>query len=238
MTENSLIMAAVLAWLAGLAIPAGGVLVRITHIRRSWLRHELIHGMTGFGGGALIAAVALVLVPEGARNMTASGAVFWFVAGGALAMALDRWLASRQGERAQFLAMLLDFVPEAIALGASFASGSSAGVLLALLIALQNLPEGFNAFREMEPGPSGRHTLRLFFAVSLMGPISALAGGWLLSDMDTVLGAIMLAAGGGILYLVFEDIAPAVPLKRTWLPPLGAVLGFAVALAGHLMLVD
>lgn len=236
MTESTIVVAIIVAWLAGLAIPAGGVLARVAMVRRRWLRHELIHGITGFGGGALLAAVALVLVPEGAAVMAPGPAIFWFVSGGAIALWLDRWLTSRQGERAQFLAMLLDFVPEAIALGASFASGSPAGLLLALLIALQNLPEGFNAFREMGRAQSNRHTLRLFVAVSLVGPLCAMAGAFLLADMSAALGAIMLAAGGGILYLVFEDIAPAVPLERTWLPPMGAVLGFAVALAGHLAL--
>lgn len=235
--SDPLIQALLLGWLAGMAIPAGGGLARITRLRNRWLHHELIHGMTGFGAGALLAAVALVLVPDGAAPMTAGAAVAWFVSGGAVAMALDRWLASRSGERAQFLAMLLDFVPEAIALGAAFASGNPAGLLLALLIAMQNLPEGFNAFQELSRGASGRHALRLFAGISLVGPLCALAGAWWLADQPQVLGALMLAAGGGILYLVFEDIAPAVPLERTWLPPMGAVLGFAFALAGHQALI-
>ncbi len=41
-------------------------------------------------------------------------------------------------------------------------------------------------------------------------------------------------SAGGILYLMFEDIAPEVPLANTYLPPLGAVLGFALGLAGDL----
>ena len=234
---DPLIQALILGWLAGMAIPAGGALAQFVSLPRSWLGDELIHGMTAFGAGALLAAVALVLVPDGARPLSAASATFWFVAGGALAMTLDRWLASRAGERAQFLAMLLDFVPEAIALGAAFASGNPAGALLALLIGMQNLPEGFNAFQEMKRAESGRHLLRFFLGISLIGPLCALTGAWLLADQPEILGALMLAAGGGILYLVFEDIAPAVPLERTWLPPMGAVLGFAFALAGHHLLV-
>ena len=43
----------------------------------------------------------------------------------------------------------------------------------------------------------------------------------------------MLAASGGILYLIFQDIAPMSRLQRHRAPPLGAVLGFCVALVGQ-----
>ena len=43
----------------------------------------------------------------------------------------------------------------------------------------------------------------------------------------------MLFAAGGILYLTFEDIAPEARLDRHWAPPLGAVGGFLLGMAGH-----
>ncbi|OGT72641.1 MAG: hypothetical protein A2W76_02925 [Gammaproteobacteria bacterium RIFCSPLOWO2_12_47_11] len=57
--------------------------------------------------------------------------------------------------------------------------------------------------------------------------------GWaFLSDHDVLLGAIMLFASGGILYLIFQDIAPQSHMQRHWAPPLGAILGFAVGMLG------
>ena len=50
-----------------------------------------------------------------------------------------------------------------------------------------------------------------------------------------LLGAIMLFAAGGILYLVFQDIAPQARLARHWGPPLGAVFGFALGLLGTML---
>ncbi len=47
----------------------------------------------------------------------------------------------------------------------------------------------------------------------------------------------MMFAGGGILYLLFEDVAPQMPLERHWAPPLGAVAGCGLGLAGHLIVV-
>jgi ZIP family zinc transporter len=46
----------------------------------------------------------------------------------------------------------------------------------------------------------------------------------------------MLFAAGGILYSVFQDLAPQARLARHWGPPLGAVLGFALGIAGHMLI--
>ncbi|MFC0268094.1 hypothetical protein [Kushneria aurantia] len=64
-------------------------------------------------------------------------------------MLLDRWLAAHGTSASQLTAMLSDFVPEALALGATFTVSRESGLLLAGIIALQNLPEGFNAYREL-----------------------------------------------------------------------------------------
>jgi ZIP family zinc transporter len=42
----------------------------------------------------------------------------------------------------------------------------------------------------------------------------------------------MTFASGGILYLIFQDIAPQAKMRRHWTPALGAILGFAVGLLG------
>ncbi len=46
----------------------------------------------------------------------------------------------------------------------------------------------------------------------------------------------MMFAAGGILYRAFKDIAPETHEGRAWTPALGAVLGFALALAGDMIL--
>ncbi|MDX1805298.1 MAG: divalent cation transporter [Alcanivorax sp.] len=232
-------LALVLSLLAGLSMAVGAVLAAREHIVRDWLEKEVRHAVIAFGGGALLAAVALVLVPEGARHHNAVSATVLFVGGGLVFMLVDRALAARGGALSQLLAMLLDFVPEAIALGAALALGGKQALLLAFLIGLQNLPEGFNAFREMRNNPdstlSAGKIILTFAGLALLGPLSAALGFVVLADMPYLLGAIMLFASGGILYLVFQDIAPQVPLKAHWAPPLGAVSGFALGLVGHLL---
>ena len=135
------------------------------------------------------------------------------------------------------MAMLLDFVPEAMALGALFGHSHKTGILLALFIGAQNLPEGFNAHREnVLTGATAKASLLTLLAVSLLGPLSACAGYVFLRDHSFLTACIMCAAGGGILYLVFQDIAPQSKMRRHWSPPLGAVMGFVVGMIGKQVL--
>jgi ZIP family zinc transporter len=232
--EDPLLRAALLAFVAGATIPVGGLLARLERIQPRWLERELRHSVIAFGGGALLAAVSLVLVPDGLDTLAPAPACLAFLAGGVVVMALDRWVATRRGQAGQFLAMLLDYVPESAALGASISLSGGSGPLLAFLIALQNLPEAFNAFREITRGRARRRrrTLWLFALLPLAGPASAWLGAAVLAGSPGGLGALMLACAGGILYLTFQDVAPKAHLARHWAPALGAVGGFALGLVG------
>lgn len=234
--DTTLWLALGLATLAGASIPLGAALSSSDRFLPDWLAKEFRHTVIAFGGGALFSAIALVLVPEGIDRLAPVPALAWFVLGGVVFFAADRALAARGGHAAQFMAMMLDYVPEAMALGALLADNMELAVLMAVLIALQNLPEGFNAFREMaEAGAASRGKLLLLFALMVpIGPLAAWLGLAYLVDRPAQLGAVMLFAAGGILYLLFEDVAPQVPLEHHWAPPLGAVGGFALGLAGHL----
>lgn len=224
---------------AGACVPLGGALASIERIRPAWLESELRHFVIALGGGILLGAVAVVLVPEG---VAAFGGSAWpvplVVAGGATFMLVERELERRGRGSPQLLGTLLDYVPEALALGGLAASGSAVAPLLAALIGLQNLPEGFNGYRElaahMRAGPA--RILGFMAGLAALGPAAAVAGYAVLSEPPWVLGAVMLVASGGILYLVFEDIAPQARLEKHWAPPLGAVVGFCIALAGELWL--
>ncbi len=221
---------------AGACIPLGGLLASIEGLRPHWLEREFRHFLIAFGGGILVGAVALVLVPQGIESLRGSPlAIPVFFAGGCMFFLVERILGLRRRESPQLLGMILDYIPEAIALGGLVALGSPAAPLLALLIGLQNLPEGFNAYRELRQlsHDSGRRTMAIMIALVFIGPAAGLCGALLLSDHPAVLGGIMLFASGGILYLVFQDIAPQSRLERHWAPPLGAVVGFCLALFGE-----
>jgi ZIP family zinc transporter len=133
--------------------------------------------------------------------------------------------------------MLADFIPESIALGAAFATGSSSAYLLAGLIALQNLPEGFSAYRELSASSSYKpqKIIMVFALMAILGPIAAVSGYLWLSESPKIIGAVMLFASGGILYSIFQDLAPQVKLENHWAPPMGAVLGFTLGMLGLML---
>lgn len=223
---------------AGLTMPLGAALGRWQSLRPNWMETEFRHGVIAFGGGALLAAVALVLVPEGARHLSPLAACAALVGGASSFMLLDIVLARKGTPAGQLVAMLADYLPEALALGATLATGGKAAPLLALIIAMQNLPEGFNAYRELanRSCQPPKRLITRFALVALLGPVLGLTGFFLLAQATLLLGAIMLFAAGGILYLLFQDIAPQVRLENHWGPPLGAVLGFMLGLAGQMMI--
>lgn len=226
-----------LATAAGLSIPLGACLAlwRID-VLPDWIGREIRHGVIAFGAGALLAAVALVLLPEGSERLSPAPAIGWFFGGGIGFALIDKAIAANGGKLAQFLAMMMDYLPEAMALGALITGDMKTAMLVAGLIALQNLPESFNAMRDMSQAAGQAAPLWLFFAMVPLGPLAAYIGWVLPAALDPAIGAVMMLASGGIIYLMFQDIAPEVPLENTMLPPLGAILGFGVGLAGHLLI--
>jgi len=222
-----------LALAAGLSIPAGAILASSTRLRSICLRNEIDSFVSYFGGGALIAAISLVLVPRGLENLSILAAAAAFLVGGLLFWQLDAWVKRSGTSASQFAGMMLDFIPEAVILGASAATRPEVAYLLAGLIALQNMPEGFASFTEMRRGGMGVGGVwSTLLLAPLAGPLAAWLGSTRLSDSPATLGLVMLFCSGGILFLLFDDIAPEAHLERRDFPALGAVLGFLIGMVG------
>ncbi len=226
-----------LTLLAGLAIPLGASIAQIKIFNTAWIESEYRHGVIAFGGGALLSAVALVLVPEGIERLNIFYSTFFFTLGGFFFMVMDIILSKMKTSASQLMAMLTDFIPESLALGATFSINQQSAFLLTLLIALQNIPEGFNAFDELKKTSnySSLKIIILFSFLALLGPIAGLSGYIWLVNYPKIVSEIMLFSAGGILYSVFQDIAPQVPLEKHWLPAIGAVFGFMLGIIGYML---
>ena len=79
---NDLTEMLLLTLVAGIAMPIGATIGMIERIRPRWLETEVRHSIIAFGGGALLAAVSLVLVPEGTRHLSPLLIALCFAGGG------------------------------------------------------------------------------------------------------------------------------------------------------------
>ncbi|MDC7125447.1 MAG: hypothetical protein PQJ46_07760 [Spirochaetales bacterium] len=221
---------------AGFPIFIGGLISSVFQMKDYKHKKVVNHFITAFGGGALLSAISFVLIPQAVTDMNLIEMIPIFLAGTIAFMFLDILSNKIGGSIAQVLSMMMDFIPEALALGASFAVNHSFGLLIALFIGLQNLPEGFNSYIELSTKLKKQKILLLLFALSFVGIFSALTGEFLLSKHDNIVDSIMLFSGGGILYLIFQDIAPISKLENNWLPATGASMGFLVGMIGEKLL--
>lgn len=224
---------------AGITVFIGGLLANYFnhHIKDIPVKYQITHTMMSFGAGIILSALALVLVPKGMDELSVLGVIGSFSLGAIIFMMIDRRLAKSGGQQATLLAMLMDFIPESIALGAVFAIEPKMAALLAVFIGLQNLPESFNSFRDLvQSGFSVKKTLIIFFILSFFGIISALIGHFLLSQHTDLTAHLMIFASGGILYLLIQDIIPESKLQDNHLTSLGATIGFLVGVAGEMLI--
>lgn len=221
---------------AGITVFLGGILANVFnhHVKERPIKYEITHATMSFGAGIILSALALVLIPKGIETLDLWPMVISFLIGALLFLYLDKYLASKGGQTATLLAMLMDFIPESIALGAVFAIDPGMATLLAIFIGLQNLPEAFNAYRDLvQSGFSSGKALFIFFGLSFFGIIAALVGHYFLASSPILTAHLMTFASGGILYLLIQDIIPESKLKNNYLSSLGAILGFLVGIIGE-----
>lgn len=127
---------------------------------------------------------------------------------GSIAFAVADWIVDRRsGEAGILLGIGIDSIPESLAIGASIASG--AALALAVLIGIQNIPEGIASFREMITGKNSafkgnkRKALTSMAAVGVIPIALGIVGLFFLQGMQTVIAVTLAFAAGGIfLYAV------------------------------------
>lgn len=222
--------------LAGITVILGGILANVFnhYVGESPVKYEISHALMSFGAGIMLSALALVLIPSSMEKLDLGPLIFYFLLGAVLFYYLDQYLGKKGGSTSTLLAMMMDFVPESIALGAVFATQTKMAYLLAVFIGLQNLPEAFNAFRDLvQSGFTTRRTLVIFFFLSFAGMAGASVGYLFLTDYEWITARLMCFASGGILYLLIQDIIPESKLKSSYVTSLGASLGFLIGMIGE-----
>jgi zinc transporter, ZIP family len=212
--------------------------------------------LTAFGGGVLLSAVALELVPDADERAGAALTAFGLLAGMAVFVALDRWLtrdpgmktmrrsghaaaagrsmnmtAGHEAARGEAIAagLFVDGVPESIALGLTIAEGEI-GLALLVGILVGNVVEAYGAAQPIiVGGRSRRFAVVLLGAIGVALAVATLLGGTVLADASPeVVGTAQAVAAGAVLAVVSISIIPHAFEEVSSLVASATVLGFVV----------
>jgi ZIP family zinc transporter len=217
--------------------------------------------VTAFGGGVLLAAVALELVPDADREagiaLTAGG----LVAGTLVYVGVDAWLNRDEGTKAMRRSghaaaagrsmempmyrnevargesiaggLFVDGVPESIALGLTIAQGEL-GVALLAGVLLGNVVEAYGAAQPILAGGRSRgFVLRLLGGIGLALALATTLGGTVLADAsEELVGTLQAIAAGAVLAVISVAIVPHAFSEVSRTVATATVAGFV---AGYLL---
>jgi ZIP family zinc transporter len=189
--------------------------------------------LTGFGAGALIAAVAYELVDEAGRLSGGSGRVGLGLVIGSLVylFATDYWASVEKTVDVSFRSLVVTVVPEAVVIVGSLLSGHHIGLAVIVAVFLCGVPEAFvTTGRLIEYGLSPRMIVLIWAGLAVVCGTSAGIAFAILDQAREQSVAVLLAVAGGA--VLTELTTELVPESRKLAGPLAgtaAVIGFAIA---------
>jgi ZIP family zinc transporter len=212
--------------------------------------------LTSFGGGILVAAVAFELVPEADAEAGAGITALSLVAGTLVFVGADAWLTRDPGMMAMRRAthaaaagrpmyaeaargeaiaagLVVDGVPESIALGLTIAEGEI-GLALLVGVVVGNVVEAYGAAQPIiVGGHSRRFAVGLLAGIGLALALATVLGGTVLTDAPPeLIGGAQGLAAGAVLAVVSISIIPHAFEEVSNRVATATVLGFA---AGYLL---
>lgn len=226
---------------AGSGLAAGAMLLLGAAI--AWfvrVPQGVVAGITAFGAGVLISALAYELVAEAHADGGLGPTVIGFALGALIYVGADALVDARgrrrsrkrePGGTALLIGALVDGIPESVVLGTTVAATGGLSLPILFAIAIANLPEGLGSAAGMKAaGRSARYVFGVWGCVVAVTGVAALLGYLLLRDAPPELIAfITTIAAGGILAMVCNTMIPAAFARDRAATGLLATLGFLVA---------
>jgi len=200
----------------------------------------VVAGITAFGAGVLISALAYELVAEAHADGGLVPTVVGFALGALVYVGADvlvdargrrRGSSDSPGGTALLIGALVDGIPESIVLGTSVAVTGGLSLPIVAAVAISNLPEGLASAAGMKAdGRSARYVFGTWGSVVAVSGLAALLGYLLLRDAPAELTAfITTIAAGGMLAMVCNTMIPTAFARDRAITGLLATLGFLVA---------
>lgn len=206
---------------------------------------RLVALMMAFGAGALVSVVSVELSEEAFRRGGTAPFALGLAVGALVYFAGSRLLHRLGGRRARrrsggttaptngpaiLLGVVLDGIPESLALGATLLEGQIGLAFLAAVF-VSNLPEAFAGTRDLlDEGRPPRLILALWAIVAVASALAAGLGFAVLGGMsDLPVAFVQAFAAGAILTMLADTMMPEAYEHGGDVVGLATALGFAVA---------
>ncbi len=216
----------------------------------------------GFASGLMLAASIWSLIIPAIDMSKSLGKLSWFPAALGLILACiffiiidiflpnfeKKFLATKKQNLTRENAMLIFAItmhnfPEGMAVGVAFAGilnknyllGLSSALILALGIAIQNIPEGAAiALPNVKTGKFKAFALGTLSG--LVEPIAAILTILISSLVIPILPYLLSFSAGAMIYVVVEEILPQIQNKTSKLGTIGVFIGFSIMMILDVML--
>ncbi len=244
---QALLDAAIVGLLAGVVGTGIGALATATAGTPS---RRSLSIMMGIAGGVMLSLVFLDLIPEaveiGGHGYAIGGFILGVGATGIVDLLTPHFhFISGDCERARFIragiltgiGIAMHNLPEGLAIGASYAHGSSLGFSVALTIALHNIPEGMAMAAPMCAAKLDPARVAMWGALAgLPMAVGALIGAIVGTVSSAVLSVCLGFAGGAMVFITADELIPdaqefAVGHSGTFGIVLGALAGMILVYA-------
>ncbi|HHW91733.1 MAG TPA: ZIP family metal transporter [Firmicutes bacterium] len=203
----------------------------------------------GCAGGIMLGIVFFDLIPSALQQGTILATAVGVLCGIVLLQILDAvldvffprgGLAQENFLRMGYLIAIgiaLHDLPEGFAIAAGYAVPGQLGLAIALAIGLHNLPEGMAVAVPLNmAGVSKWSIMGITVLVSLFTPLGTLIGLFLISFSQDFIALLLAMAGGAMFYLVVDELLPAGRGHSLSLTTGGFLGGLVVIYILHLLL--
>lgn len=194
----------------------------ITIIKRPSRRRIGLFG--GFAGGVMLTVAFMDLLNESIKESNYLTAIAGFTIGALFMFLLDILLSHKHFEIKEkglinpnlvrtgmliAVGVALHNIPEGIAVGAGFAHLPKFGILLAIAIGLHNIPEGIASTMFIRYGGKCRKDcLKIAFFSGIVEPIGAVVAYLFLKQFTSLIPASLAFAGGVMVFITLDEIIP------------------------------
>ncbi len=196
---------------------------------------RVLAALMAFGAGTLIAAASNELFEPAFAEVGVGVAGAALLAGALVYVVADHLLERRLGPLAigwaLLLGVILDGVPENLALGVTLDAGAG-GLVLLVAIAVGNVPEAVSGAAKMRD-QHGMHRGRVFglWAVTAIVLVVITVAGAALGDHISTAGiaGVQAFAGGATLAVLADSLMPEAYRDGGWWVGIATALGFLTA---------